>query len=101
MCVQNNLKKRWTYVYFWSIITNTYTNKVMQMQNTDRIQRVITWCSRKNTDGTYSATAFSFDYNVPNVVHNTYIGTTRARATYLAKQSVRQLIAIRRATKGN
>ncbi len=59
--------------------------------NLDNIQRVVGWKSTKNADGTFTATAYSFDHPHHTVVHFTYTRKTRAQAVGAAKKACRWL----------
>lgn len=67
------------------------------MNALNNIQRVVGWNSTKNADGTFTATAYSFDYQVTPVVHASYTRASRAQAVAAAKKAVRYLKAQQRA----
>lgn len=67
------------------------------MNELNNIQRVVTWNSKKNADGTCTAKAYSFDHNAPTVVHASYTRASRAQAVTAAKKAVRYLKAQQRA----
>lgn len=60
------------------------------MENMNNIQRVVSWNSKKNADGTFSAQAYSFDQNVV-VRHAKYTRATRAQAVSAAKKAARYI----------
>jgi hypothetical protein len=66
------------------------------MNALNNIQRVVSWNSKKNNDGTFTATAYSFDHNAPTVVHASYTRASRAQAVADAKKAVRYLKAQQR-----
>lgn len=57
------------------------------MNALNNIQRVVSWNSKKNDDGTFTATTYSFDHNAPTVVHASY---TRAPAAPKPSQTPRR-----------
>ena len=67
------------------------------MNNTNNIQRVVSFSSKKNQDGTFTGTAYSFDFQVANVVHATFNRKTRAQAVGATKKAVKALKNIQRA----
>jgi len=69
------------------------------MNEVNNIQRVVSWNSKKNADGTYTATAYSFDHDAPTVVHAAYTRASRAQAVTAAKKAVRYLKAQQNAAK--
>ena len=58
--------------------------------------RVISWASKKNEDGTFTARVYSFDYGVEEVTHYTYTRSSRAQAVGAAKKAVKFLKAQQR-----
>ena len=64
------------------------------MTNLENIQRVVSWHSKKNEDGTYTSTVYSFDYELPATIHAEYTRKTRASATNAAKKAVRHIKSI-------
>jgi hypothetical protein len=58
------------------------------MENLNNIKRVVTWRTNKNSDGTYTGKAFSFDYGTPEILHAEYVRSSRAKATVTAKKAV-------------
>ncbi len=63
------------------------------MKELNNIQRVVSWNSKKNADGTYTANAYSFDHGVSPVTHASYTRASRAQAVTAAKKAVRYLKA--------
>lgn len=68
------------------------------MKELNNIQRVVSWNSKKNADGTYTAKAYSFDHQVSPVIHGEYTRASRAQAVTAAKKAVRYLKAQQNAT---
>jgi hypothetical protein len=63
------------------------------MENMDNIQRVVSWTSTKNADGTFTAKVRSLDFGV-SVQHASFDAPTRARAVTKAKKCVRYIKAL-------
>lgn len=63
------------------------------MNELQNIQRVVSWSSTKNDDGTYTAKAYSFDQRSQTVVHARYTNTSRSKAVTSAKKAVKYLKA--------
>jgi len=61
------------------------------MNNIDNIQRVVGWKSKKNADGTFTATAYSFDEAKTRTIHVEYTRKTRARSVTAVKKACRFL----------
>ena len=70
------------------------TNLAPAVQNLDNIQRVVSWRSTKNADGTFTGHVTSFDYGV-SVFHASCIHHTRSQAVYGAKKLVRFVKAVK------
>lgn len=63
------------------------------MKNLDNIKSVVSWNSRKNLDGTFTANVFSLEYPNISINHASCKRPTRAQAVRAAKKCVRYIKA--------